>query len=558
MKQIMFRRILSPLTLSVSTRLTLRLIGSVLLLVIVCGASVRQLTRADQRIQLVVVDTLAPVADVGQIERDYNDTMQALVHAALTQLPSAVDDAQTTIKSDRIDIDRRWASLGRSGLARQQRQLFALTAEHRKDTEQAIKDELTILNTGQFDLAQLKLSNDVQSSFVPLKSDFSNLFSLALSQGQAVAAAQHVSNRRDLFALLTLVCLAVCLAIWIDLAIIRSLRLRLRSASDVAIRIARGALGVPIDIGRKDEVGLLLAALSQMDAQLESVVGQVRKRASTVEHNAATIAKGNEALSQRTQTQATHLEGTAASMARMSAAISQSVRHADQAHEAVSDVEAQTKEGQRTVIEANTAMDEINRTGRRMGEVLDLVDQVAFQTHMLALNAAVEAAQAGVHGRGFGVIATEMRQLAHRCGQAARDIRQMILVSDDATRAGSVLVDRTGVVLEAVASGVSKLSVLVAAMASTERGHALDIGGVNDSLVNMESMTGQNASLADEATMASRAMQESASALLREVDFFTVQNEGNALPAAMAGQSGIIESIHLEGTPDLLPDQLHA
>jgi methyl-accepting chemotaxis protein-1 (serine sensor receptor) len=554
----MSRRILSQLTLSVSTRLTLRLIGSVLLLIIVCGATVRQLTRADQRIQIVVVDTLAPVADVAQIERDYNDIMQALVHAVLTQLPSAVDDAQTIIKSDRFDIDKRWASLGRSGLARQQRQLFALTAKHRKDTEQSIEEALTILNAGQFDMAQLKLSNDVQSSFVPLKSDFSNLFSLALSQGQTLAAAQHVSNRHDLVGLLTLVCFAVGLAIWIDLSIIRSLRKRLRCASEVASRIARGVLGESIDVGRGDEVGLLLGSLSQMDAQLESVVGQVRKRASTVEHCATTIAKGNEALSQRTQTQATHLEGTAASMARMSAVIAQSVRHADEAHEAVNDVQAQTKEGRRTVVEANTAMDEINRTGRRMGEVLDLVDQVAFQTHMLALNAAVEAAQAGVKGRGFSAIATEMRQLAHRCGQAARDIRQMILASDEAARAGSVQVDRTGMVLEEIATGVNRLSELVAAMASTERGHAKDIGAVNVSIVKMESMTGQNATLVEDAAVASRAMQESASALLHEVDFFTTQNDCNHVHGAMASQSESTGLDHSEPPHDSLLDQLHA
>ncbi|HUV96035.1 MAG TPA: methyl-accepting chemotaxis protein, partial [Acidobacteriaceae bacterium] len=190
--------------------------------------------------------------------------------------------------------------------------------------------------------------------------------------------------------------------------------------------------------------------------------------------------------------------------------------------------------------------------------VLDLVDQVAFQTHMLALNAAVEAAQAGVHGRGFGVIAAEVRQLAHRCGQAARDIRKMISEGNEAARAGSLLVDRTGIVLEEVATGVSRLSELVAAMASTERGHARDIGVVNDSVVEMESMTGQNATLVEDAAVASRAMQESASALLHEVDFFTMQNDRNHLHGAMAGQSAISGLDHSEHPHDTLLDQLHA
>ncbi|HUW52745.1 MAG TPA: methyl-accepting chemotaxis protein [Rhodanobacter sp.] len=548
----MSRRILAPLTLNVSTQLVLRLIGSVLLLIIVCGATVRQLTRADHRIRLVVVDTLAPVADVGHIQNDYNDIMQVLVHAALMQLPSSVNDASAIIKSDRVDIDRHWASLVRSGLAQQQRQLFVLAAGHRKDAEQAVEEALTILEAGRFDIAQLKLANDVQSSFVPLKSDFSNLFSLALAQGQAQAAVQHVSNRHDLFALLILLCLAMGLAVWVDITIIRSLGKRMKCASEVATRIAGGVLGEPIDIGRGDEVGLLLGTLSQMDVQLESVVGEVRERAWMVEQSATAIAHGNEALSKRTQTQATHLESTATSMARMSAAITQSVRHADQASQAANDVQGQTEQGRDAVAQAVTSMNEINRTGRRMGEVLDLVDQVAFQTHMLALNAAVEAAQAGVHGRGFGVIAAEVRQLAHRCGQAARDIRQMISESDEAVRTGSVLVNRTGTVLEDVAIGVNRLSELVAVMASTGRGHATDIGLVNDAVVEMDAMTRQNATLVEEAAVASRAMRESAVALLREVDFFTLQNDRVDRHAAAVDSLGSAITSHSQHPLDRL------
>ncbi|MBW4049264.1 MAG: methyl-accepting chemotaxis protein, partial [Proteobacteria bacterium] len=235
-----------------------------------------------------------------------------------------------------------------------------------------------------------------------------------------------------------------------------------------------------------------------------------------------------------------------------------SVRHAYQARAAVNDVGAQIREGRRTVIEANTAMDEIDRTGRRMGEVLDLVDQVAFHTHVLALNAAVEAGQAGVHRRGFGLIATEKRQLAQRWGKAARDIRQMILANDEATRAGSVLVDRTGVVLEAVASGVGKLSALVAAKASKERRHAEDIGVVNNSVVKMESMTGQNATLVEEATFACRAMPERAPSPLHQVDFFTMQHGGALLSRAMAARSESIAMAHSKRAQDALLDQLHA
>ena len=525
----MFHRIPALPTLSLSTRLILRLMGSAAMLIIVCGAGALQLTQADRRIQLVVGDTLAPVADLGRIQSDYNDMMQALVHAGLTRLPFSVDDAVTSIKSNRLDVERHWAPLGRSGLAQQQRQLLNLTARHRADADQAIDETLSILEAGQFDMAQLKLSNDVESAFVPLKSDFSNLFGLALSQGQEQAAIQHVSNRQGLMRLFALLGVALGLAAWIDITIIRSLGRRLKRASAVATRIARGMLGEPVDAGRMDEVGTLLHTLGQMDVQLKRVVGQVRNRASVVEHNAVGIARGNGALSERTQTQAAHLEETAASMARMTAAVSQGAQHADQADRAASEAQAHAEQGRAAVVEAIGSMKEIERTGRRMTEILDLVDQVAFQTHLLALNAAIEAARAGVHGRGFGVVAVEVRQLAQRSGQAAQDIRQLICASDDAVHAGTILVGRTGTVLEGVTSSVAKLSQWVAAMAATGRGNAKDIALVNHTVTDMDAMTRANAALVEDATAAGRAMQESAAALLREVDFFTLHNDADEM-----------------------------
>jgi methyl-accepting chemotaxis protein len=533
----MFRRTPALPTLTLSTRLILRLIGSAAMLTVVCGVGALQLTHADRRIQLVVGDTLAPVADLGRIQSDYNDMMQALVHAALTRLPSSVDDAVTSIKSNRLDLERHWAPLGRSGLAQQQRQLLNLTARHRADAEQAIDETLQILQAGQFDMAQLKLSNDVESAFVPLKSDFSNLFGLALAQGWEQAAAQHVNNHQGLIQLLALLGFALGLAAWIDITIIRSLGRRLKRASAVATRIARGVLGEPVDAGTMDEVGALLHTLGQMDVQLKSVVGQVRHRASAVGHSAIGIAQGNEALSERTQTQAAHLEETAASMARMTAAVAQGVQHAHQADQAAGEAQAHAEQGLTAVMEAIDSMKEIERTSQHMTEILDLVDQVAFQTHLLALNAAIEAARAGVHGRSFAVVAVEVRQLAQRSGQAARDIRQLICASDEAVQTGTLRVGRTGTVLEGVAASVAKLSQWVAAMAAMGRGNANDIAVVNQAVTNMDAMTQENAALVEQAAAASHAMQESATVLLREVDFFSLHNDVEEVDAAVLRSS---------------------
>jgi len=251
-------------TLTLRVRLTLRLAGTILLLLALWIVGGLQLRAADHRLQSVVGDTLAPVAAVGRIQNDYNDLLDALVHATLTRLPSAADDAVTTIQADRKSIDRQWKTLEASGLGKEQGKLVTLAVTHRKEADKAVDGVIELLKAEQYDLAQLQLSNDVQSAVVPLKSDFSNLFGLAVDGGNAVAEAQHADIARGEVYSSVLLGIALLLASVIDIAIIRSLGRRLLQAADVAAAIAGGRLGSRIEVGRDDEIGRLLASLAEI------------------------------------------------------------------------------------------------------------------------------------------------------------------------------------------------------------------------------------------------------------------------------------------------------
>ncbi|QWT19690.1 MCP four helix bundle domain-containing protein [Bacillus sp. NP157] len=515
-------RIVVP-TLTLRARLTLRLAGTILLLLALWIVGGVQLRQANGRLQSVVGETLAPVADVGHIQNDYNDLLDALVHATLMRLPSATDDAVTAIGANRSDIDKQWKSLSASGLGVQQQKLVALAAVHRKAADEAIDAVLELLKAEQYDLAQLQLSNDVQSAVGPLKSDFSNLFQLALAGGKEEAEAQQAAVRQGGIFSAILLGVALLLASVMDVAIIRSLHRRLRQASEVAANIARGTLGARIEVGRDDEIGELLTSLAAMDAQLGNVVVQVRDRADHVAHAANHIARGNDALNDRTRTQAEHLEHTSSSIRAMANAAKGGLGHATAAHRAVVEARGMTDEGQRVAMDAVGNMREIQRTSERMNEVLDLVDQVAFQTNLLALNAAVEAARAGEHGRGFAVVAHEVRELARRCGTAARDIRGLIASSDEAVQAGVQSVDRAGAVLAGIGERVNALSGLVADVMAATQGQAQGIEQANGAIVVIDATTRENASLVEQAASASRAMQESAEILRSEVAYFSLE-----------------------------------
>ena len=530
---------------SFGARLIARLLGSMALLLAICLISALQLGHDDTRLQRLVTDTLAPVADVGRIQNDYNDILQTLTHAALTELPSSVDDAITQIGARRVDIRKHWEPLKASGLGKKQAQLLALIRTHHIAVDQSVDETLQLLKAEQFDLARLKVSNDVQDAFGPLKSDFSNLFSQALGDGEAQAALQHRANRRGLYLLMALVLIALGVTLWMDLRVMRALTGRLATATRVATRIAQGRLGESVERGHDDEIGRLLHSLDGMDRQLVAVVRQVRDRVGTLDRNATGIAEGNDALSQRTESQALHLEHTAGSMARIAASLAERDRLGQDADRAAIEARSQADQGRRAVDEAVGSMQEIDRTSRQMGEMLDLIDQIAFQTRLLALNAAVEAARAGEHGRGFGVVATEVRQLAQRCSEAARDVRGLVAASDEAVRSGLRRVARTGEVIDAIGHSVNRLAQAMQVIVASGRDQASDIAAVNRAVIEMDAMTQENAALGEQAAAASRAMQEGAAALRDEMAFFKLD-----LPSST--REAVLANIERKATPHAL------
>lgn len=517
--------------------LWLRLAGILVLLALIGTLCAVALLKADQRIQSVVGDTLAPISDVGRIQSDFNNDFQALAHAVLMRLPSAAEDAATAIKSNRVDIDRYWGPLTHSGLGSWQKALLTLAADHRKDAEQAMDDTLALLQAGQFDIAQLKLASDVQPALVPLQSDFTNLFESALATGRDEAQMQHTANRQGLFMVLGAFLGALLLAAVSDGILIRALGARLRLAAGVAQRIARGELGQPVAVGRADEIGELLRALVAMDTQLAEVVRDVRLDAANVRDDARSLEQNTQALSRRTQAQAASLEQSSAAMEEMAANVAEAAALAEHAHRVATSSRQLAEQGHQIVGDTVTAMDAIDRAGQRIAEFVGLINEVAFQTNLLALNAAVEAARAGEHGRGFAVVAAEVRQLAQRCTAAAREVKQSIEQSADAVQDGRRFAQRSGTALTDIVASAGQVSEKVAGVAGASREQKAGIDQVNLAIAGMDTITQENASMVERTASMSHAMRSNAEALLQRMDFFRIDSQAmqeQAEPVAQA------------------------
>ncbi|MGS0999755.1 methyl-accepting chemotaxis protein [Rhodanobacter sp. UC4451_H18] len=321
------------------------------------------------------------------------------------------------------------------------------------------------------------------------------------------------------------------LALFVAVRLIRSITGALHHAVKIADQIGEGKLGHDIRVNRKDEFGRLLLAFRNMDQHLSEIVGEVRLGSDAVSTAAQQIARGNDDLSQRTQEQASSLEETASSMEEMTSTVKQNAENASHANQLARGAREQAERGGEVAGKAIAAMTEIDASSRKIGDIVGLIQEIAFQTNLLALNAAVEAARAGEQGRGFAVVATEVRSLAQRSAGAAKEIKGLISDSEEKVRTGSELVNQSGKALAEIVDSVKKVTDIVAEIAAASHEQSAGIDQVNNAVMQMDEMTQQNAALVEEASAAARAMHEQADELARQVAFFQVADSSQAAPA---------------------------
>ena len=288
--------------------------------------------------------------------------------------------------------------------------------------------------------------------------------------------------------------------------------------------IAEGRLTLQVNTSYEGDFGALATSLNRSIGNLQQLVGQISHSSSEIGRAASEISAGNSNLSSRTQEQAAAIEETAATVEQLTSTVKQNAenaRHADQLASSARDV---ASAGGKVVTQAVEAMSEINRSSKRIADIISVIDEIAFQTNLLALNAAVEAARAGDQGRGFAVVATEVRNLAQRSANAAREIKTLIKDSLDKVEDGTKLVDRSGTTLEEIVNGVKKVSDIVAEIAAASDEQASGIEQVNQAVSQMDDATQQNAALVEQAAAAAVAMDDQTKSLQRLVATFEVSD----------------------------------
>lgn len=300
----------------------------------------------------------------------------------------------------------------------------------------------------------------------------------------------------------------------------------------------KGDLTQRLRVDSQDEVGQLATQFNAFVERMQQTLIEVHASAHQVLAGASEIADGTHDLSSRTEQAAANLQETSASMEEIHSTVAHTAQASEQANGLATNAAGVAERGSAAMSEMQVKMVAIDESASKIGNIIGLIDSIAFQTNILALNASVEAARAGEHGRGFAVVAQEVRNLASRSSDAARDIRGLIDTSVQHTQEGSQIVQDAAERMQELRQSVIQVSDVIGEITAGAREQTAGIEQVNTAVAEMDTMTQQNAAMVSQSASLASAMRENASRLTTLMADFVLGDHVASIPnnAARAPQ----------------------
>ena len=305
----------------------------------------------------------------------------------------------------------------------------------------------------------------------------------------------------------------------------RSVSEPLGEALLIAETVASGDLSQEFSTDRGGDFGRLLAALGGMEDTLTDLVTRIKASTDSIAEASRQIDSGNADLSQRTEQQAASLLETAASMGTLTSTVQQNAERARSASTLALQASQIAERGGAAVGEVVGQMDSISGSSRKIVDIIEVIEGIAFQTNILALNAAVEAARAGEHGRGFAVVANEVQGLARRSAVAAKEIKHLITDSVEHVDHGAAMVARAGGTMQEIVTAVSQVSAILGEISQALAEQSRHIANVDRAVGEVGTVTQQNAGLVQQAAGSAAALAAQAGELQKVVGEFRLEPE---------------------------------
>jgi methyl-accepting chemotaxis protein len=323
------------------------------------------------------------------------------------------------------------------------------------------------------------------------------------------------------------------------------------------VRLSKGDFSLPIDQAFSGEHEKLRQNYNQTIETLSATVSQVIDASSSIRNGATEISRASDDLSTRTESQAATLEETAAALDELTASVKSAADGARSVEATMGEAKQEAENTGEVVQSAVAAMTEIEDSSNHIGQIISVIDDIAFQTNLLALNAGVEAARAGEAGKGFAVVASEVRALAQRSSDAAMEIKTLIGDSSKQVERGVDLVGKAGEALNNIVERVSHISQLVSGIAEGAVEQSTGLNEINTGVTQLDQVTQQNAAMVEEATAAGHLLKTDATQLAQLVSGFSIKDgAGLAQMSTEAATPAAETSISAHGDDDWNLDEI--
>ena len=313
----------------------------------------------------------------------------------------------------------------------------------------------------------------------------------------------------------------------VNLFLERTIASPLRWVLKQALSVAAGNPSENLNLARLDEVGMILRSVNQAGLNLRSLIDDVGTQIGGLHAVSSEITQGNQDLHVRTQQANAKLDQTASSMEQMTGSVG---NNADSSRQAAVLAEAASQAatlGSAVITQVTQTMAGISGASQRIGDIISVIDGIAFQTNILALNAAVEAARAGEQGRGFAVVAGEVRSLAQRSANAAKEIAQLIRDSAAQVQDGAQLVRDAGQAMDRIVEQVNQVAHLIREISTATHEQSQGIGEVNHAIGELDQMTQQNAALVAQSAGAAANLKTQTDRLQEAISVYHTESQAD-------------------------------
>jgi methyl-accepting chemotaxis protein-1 (serine sensor receptor) len=508
--------------LSIKTRLIFLTVLLSMVSILVGTAGLVNQSATNAALGTVYNDRLMVLSQLSRILSLMQQNQNTLSSAALAAEPDngpVVADVEARIR----EISGLWDKYKATNMTPEEQTLAQTFIDSRMAfVRDGLKPTMAALRANDAEATRTLVKGPLKERFLTAQKNMQALVRLQqdLAKAQYDGALARYEHTRNLS--VAMIVVGALAGAFVAALLIRGIDAALAEALRLARSVAAGDLTHTVRIEREDEIGQLLAALQAMNSSLAGIVGEVRCSTETIATASNQIAAGNQDLSARTEQQASSLQQTAASMEELTSNVKHNADNARQANALAEAASGVAGRGGAVIREVVGTMGEISESSRRIGEIIGVIDGIAFQTNILALNAAVEAARAGEQGRGFAVVAAEVRNLAQRSAGAAREIKQLIERSVERVEAGGRLVEQAGATMHEIVASVHRVTDIMAEITSASAEQTAGIGQINVAVAQMEQVTQQNAALVEQSASAADAMHEQAQRLAASVGVFRI------------------------------------